>query len=138
MSRDWNILDDNADEPAPPPEDRLDSQRIRHIALERRAAYRRLFWARTLPFLFGTGTALCVIELVRSIVNPARLAQAAWFASAGLLFAVLTIRAAVRLRQFTSLAHPADATRPDPRAFDALSDGSQHARSLEEIGRPRD
>lgn len=131
MSDPWHIVDDEPADPAPrEPEDRLDALRIRAIAHERRAAHRRLLWARAIAFLFACAAALTAVEAIRGSGAKAR-----WYALGAALFLVLAVRAARRIRLFKIPSHTPDTTRPPPDAFDALSNGEQFRKSLDDLNR---
>jgi hypothetical protein len=133
MSNDFHIIDDTPDEPEVPAEDdRLNLTRIRAIAHDRRAAYRRLFWARAIVFLFACLAVMTGVDAFRAD-GTRRL----WFAGATLVFGVLGVRAALRLRRFTLKPTEESPPRPDPTAFASLSDGGQFARRLDELSRDR-
>lgn len=125
----WHIIDDEPDdESASYEEDRLNHTRIRAIAQERRAAHRRLLWARAIVFVFACLAIMMGVDAFR-----VHSSQRPWFAAASVVFGVLTIRSAARLRGFSLPAREDAATRPDPRAFETLSDGRQFAQRLDEL-----
>lgn len=130
----WDIIDDTPAEPERPSEreeDRLDLARVRAITLDRRAAHRRLLWARVIVVLFA---ALALVTLVDAFrVQGARRVL---FAMASLAFCGLALRAWKRMSRFAAERRTArDETRPDPADLAALSDGSQFTRRLDELRR---
>lgn len=130
MSNEFPIIDDTPEEPRPPEEDRLNRQRIRAIALDRRAAHRRRLWARGVVFLFSVAAVVMVADAAR-LDGPRR----GWFVAGAVVFVVLAIRALLRLPRFSTDIESPDTPTPDPKAFEALSDGSQFARGLDELNR---
>lgn len=135
MGSDFHIVDDTPDEPTPDraDEDRLNLARIRAIALDRRAAHRRRFWARAVVFLFACGGLMTGVDVFRT-TGTRRL----WFVITCAVFIALAVRAFTRLRRFT--IHESTAADPSPvaSAFDELSDGSQYAKGLDELTRDRE
>jgi hypothetical protein len=131
MASDFQIFEDTPDD-APPPraEDRLNRTRIRAIAQERRAAYRRLLWARATVFVFACLAAMTGVDAFR-VAGQRRL----WFAAASIVFLVLAVRALLRLRRFALPPLSEPLPRPDPSAFESLSDGRQFAQRLDELDR---
>ncbi len=129
MAEPWDIVDDK---PEPPPEERTDdglgALRIRAIVNERRAAYRRLLWARAVAFLFGCAAIMTGLDVLR-VSGSERL----WFAIASSLLVLLTVRACLRLRRFALKSPAMDLSRPDPAALSRLSDGSQFLRGLDNL-----
>ena len=132
MPHDWNIIEDAPEQPAPAePEDRFNTLRIRAIANERRAAHRRLLWARAIVFLFASAAVVMTIDAFR-VPRP----KAIWYAIASAVFAVLTVRAALRSRRFRlPSATVSEVPTPSREAFDQLSNGEQFSRSLDELNR---
>lgn len=131
MASDFHIRDD---EPDPTEgEDRaeqLNFNRIRAIAIERRAAYRRLFWARAVVFAFASLSLMTAVDTFR--VKPG---SKLWFSAAAIVFALLAIRAALRLPRFKVPAVERPAA-PPIEAFDSLSNGSQFAKNLDALQGP--
>ncbi len=135
MASNFNIIDDTPDEPLPDAveSDRLNSARIHAIAMDRRAAHRRRFWARAIVVIFASGAAMTAVDAFR-VSGSKRI----WFAIASLVFVALAIRAAFRLGRFTIDEPVAPLPTPDASAFDALSDGRQYAKGLDQLTRDRE
>ena len=137
MPDDWHIIDDETgkedrqERRADEPDDRLNALRIRAIANERRALHRRLLWSRAIVLFFASAAAVMATDAFR-----APRAKAIWYAIAAAVFAVLTVRAAMRSRRFR---HPSatvsEVPTPSREAFNQLSNGEQFSRSLDELNR---
>ena len=112
----------------------LDGLRMRHVIVTRRAAIR----SRTYNVLGAAGCVMAAVKLGIIAVQQGR--RAGWHAAQGALvvMAVAAVyfgwhflqRARAWGRESRGSAMPEPETPPD---FSTLSDGSQHARSLEEL-----
>jgi hypothetical protein len=113
----------------------LDGLRMRHLVVVRRAAMR----SRTYCIVGAGGCAMGAVKL--SLMARAEVRAVGWHARQGVLvvLAVLGLvgvryllrRAAHWARESRGVKMPEPETAPD---FAPLSDGSQHARNLEEMG----
>ena len=129
MPTDFNIIDDEPDAPEPTNDiDHLNLTRIHLIAQERRAAFRRLFWARAVVFAFACLSLMTAVDAFR-VKSSARF----WFALGSLAFAFLAVRAAFRLRRFAVTRSNDEAERPDGNVYASLSDGTHFAKQLDEL-----
>ena len=114
-----------------PHEDELNGLRIRQLAALRRAAYR----SRSYCIIAAIGCAVTIIQIIHELISYRRtlLAQFLYIAAAIALL-LLGIQCAKWARHFHKEAKRSQLKPPPtPPDFTHLSDGSQHAKNLENM-----
>lgn len=133
MSRDWHIIDDadDADCDRPDEETRLDMDRIRLLARERRAAHRVRQWRIGVATLAALSGAILMIR-ASQWWREGEEAMLIWSAAAtSVVLIVIAVRAVHRAGRLVPVSCDA---APSPGAFGELSDGSHRRAALRQLG----
>ena len=132
MSRDWNIVDDEAPtEPQAEDDARLNLHRVRLLTLDRRAAARGRQWTVAVAMLSLLSAMILLARAIGWLAadRHRRWAVAAFALAGALIFVALKLGRRLRRSAIAQASSPL--TAPE---FQTLSDGSQRREGLRALG----